>query len=202
MTGYYDVTTGRPPHGTLLTALALFEAEPRPAPPRQAVDLGCGAGRDTLELLRRGWRVLAVDAEAEAIARVVQATPPAWRDRLTVQTSRFEVMRLPPAALVNASASLPFCDPARFAAVWARIVAAIRPGGRFAGHFFGERDAWAARPDVTCLTRSQVEALFVGFEVEHFEEDEHDGHTARGTPKRWHKLSVVARKRLTTDEHG
>jgi trans-aconitate methyltransferase len=37
-----------------------------------AVDLGCGAGRDTAELLRRGWRVLAIDAEAEAIRRLLE----------------------------------------------------------------------------------------------------------------------------------
>ncbi|MEJ1932020.1 class I SAM-dependent methyltransferase [Nostoc sp. NIES-2111] len=37
--------------------------------PRFAVDLGCGDGRDTVELLRRGWRVLGIDGAQEAIAR-------------------------------------------------------------------------------------------------------------------------------------
>ncbi|MEC4815643.1 MAG: methyltransferase domain-containing protein [Scytonema sp. PMC 1069.18] len=41
------------------------------APSRFAVDLGCGDGRDTVELLRQGWRVLAIDGEAEAIARLL-----------------------------------------------------------------------------------------------------------------------------------
>ena len=61
---YYDAVRDRPPHETLLEALESF------AEPGLAVDLGCGEGRDTAELLRRGWHVVAIDAEAEAIARV------------------------------------------------------------------------------------------------------------------------------------
>jgi tellurite methyltransferase len=53
---YYDGVKGRPPRPTLSRAADAF------AGPGFAVDLGCGDGRDTIELLRRGWRVLAIDA--------------------------------------------------------------------------------------------------------------------------------------------
>ncbi|AZE49679.1 SAM-dependent methyltransferase [Pseudomonas chlororaphis] len=36
---------------------------------RQAVDLGCGAGNETRQLVQAGWQVLAIDREPEAIAR-------------------------------------------------------------------------------------------------------------------------------------
>src|SRR3546814_8132509 len=67
-TGYYDKLIDRPPRRTLLYALSLFEGEDgRPADaPRLAVDLGSGGGRDAVELLRRGWSVLALDAAPEA----------------------------------------------------------------------------------------------------------------------------------------
>ena len=61
----YFAAAGDAPRDTLLRALELHEAEGRS--PGTAVDLGCGGGRDALELLRRGWRVLAVDAEPAAI---------------------------------------------------------------------------------------------------------------------------------------
>ena len=31
--------------------------------PDFAIDLGCGAGRDTIYLLHNGWKVLAIDKE-------------------------------------------------------------------------------------------------------------------------------------------
>ncbi|BAT54920.1 Methyltransferase type 12 [Nostoc sp. NIES-3756] len=65
---YYKAVEGRPPRETLLKALARLDTFPTDAP-RFAVDLGCGDGRDTVELLRRGWRVLGIDGAQEAIAR-------------------------------------------------------------------------------------------------------------------------------------
>ena len=31
--------------------------------PKYAIDLGCGAGRDTIYLIKNGWKVLAIDKE-------------------------------------------------------------------------------------------------------------------------------------------
>ena len=62
----YYAAAGQDPRETLLAALERFDAEGRAG---LAVDLGCGTGRDTFELLRRGWRVLAIDAQSEALYR-------------------------------------------------------------------------------------------------------------------------------------
>ncbi len=68
---YYEAAKGGGPRETLRLALDLLESEGvSTGGERLAVDLGCGEGRDTLELLRRGWRVLAIDAEREAIERL------------------------------------------------------------------------------------------------------------------------------------
>ncbi|MEK9661372.1 MAG: class I SAM-dependent methyltransferase, partial [Alphaproteobacteria bacterium] len=64
---YYRKTGERPPRATLLAALDRFDAEPASPDRRLAVDLGCGSGRDVVEMLRRGWRVLAIDAEQAAV---------------------------------------------------------------------------------------------------------------------------------------
>ncbi len=173
----------------------LFALERFPEP-GLAVDLGCGAGGDTAELLRRGWRVVAIDAESEAIARLERRADlgPDERARLKTQIARFEEATWPVVDLVNSSWALPFCPPRSFPAVWARIVASLVLGGRFSGQLFGDRDGWRGERDLTFLPRRQVESLLNGFEPERLEEIEQDGTTALGEPKHWHVFHVVARK--------
>jgi SAM-dependent methyltransferase len=189
---YYQATAGRAPSAFLLQALGLFV--PSPAHERQAIDLGCGAGVETLELLRQGWRVLAIDKEPEALARV-RAASSTWQARLATQCAAFEDLTLPRADLIHAGYSLPFCHPAHFDQLWSRLVTALHPGGRFVGHLFGERDGWASRPTMTFHTRAQAEALFQGFDVEHWREEDEDGQTAMQGPKHWHVFWVIARQK-------
>jgi SAM-dependent methyltransferase len=186
-TRYYDAV-GDEPRDTLLDALGRF------AEAGVAVDLGFGTGRDTFELLRRGWRVTAIDSEPEALRRLLADVAAGDRPALETQVARFEDAVLPPCDLVNASWSLPFCAPARFGEVWARIEDALRPGGRFCGQLFGDRDGWAPADDITFLTRGEAERLFDAFEVERFDEEEEDSQTAVGDPKHWHVYHVVTRK--------
>ena len=189
----YYAAVGDAPRETLLQALAAFEADGRP--PGLAVDLGCGSGRDTLELLRRGWRVVAVDAEPAAIELLLGHPDAASRRaRLETVVARLADAEWPEAWLVNASFSLPFCRPAEFERTWRRIVSSLGGGGRFCGQLFGDRDGWAPADDMTFHSHAQVEELVAGLDVERLDELEEDGHTAVGDPKHWHVFHLVARK--------
>ncbi len=59
--------------------------------------------------------------------------PEAARTRLETQVAPFQDVALPAADFVYAGLSLPFCPPEQFPAVWAGVVAALRPGGRVEG---------------------------------------------------------------------
>ena len=189
----YYAAAGDAPRETLLQALAASEAEGKP--PGLAVDLGCGTGRDTLELLRRGWRVVAIDAEPRAIELLRDQPDLAGHDdRLETVVARLAEAEWPDAELINASFSLPFCPPAEFGGTWHRIVDSLAHGGRFCGQLFGERDEWAPADNLTFHSRAQVEELLAGLDVERLDELDEDGQTAVGEPKRWHLFHVVARK--------
>jgi SAM-dependent methyltransferase len=191
---FYDAVAHRPPHDTLLKALALFDGGPERE--RFAIDLGCGSGRDTLEMLRRSWRVLAIDREPEGLARLVDAAPITSKPRLTTRATAFEaIASLPPCDFVNASFSLPFCAPAHFDVLWQAIVRAIQPRGRFAGTLFGINDEWAHDTTMTFHMRDQVDAMLAPLKVEQLLEHERDGVTATGAQKHWHVFHVVAFKR-------
>lgn len=190
-TRYYDAA-GDEPRDTLVRALELFGTERG-----QAVDLGCGTGRDTAELLRRGWSVVAVDGQEEAIKRLRAKL---GDERLTTEVALFEDFRFPETKLVNSSYALPFCPPDAFPVVWNRIWDALVPGGRFAGHLFGNRDDWARtggslwKGEITFQTRAELDELLTAYDVEVLDEIEEEGRTATGEDKHWHVFNLVVRK--------
>ncbi len=188
---YYERTAGRPPRRTLLLALERFgpgggqergrsrlrrraryggDAAPGLAGARHR----CGAGGDRAPGKRR------TDLAAGAA--------------LETRCQRFEDADWPAVDLVNASFSLPLCPPARFPGVWARICRSLKPGGRFSGQLFGERDEWRGESDITFHSRAAIDRLLAGFAVELLEEEESAGPTPYGKPKHWHLFHIVARK--------
>lgn len=191
---YYEVQSGRSPRRFFLEVLARFEAELAPSTARKAIDLGCGDGTETAVLLNAGWQVLAIDQQAAAIAQVQSRVPLEQQARLQTQLISFEAAVLPIADLVYAGFSLPFCSPQQFHSVWHNIVTSVRPGGRFAGQLFGDRDDWAIRDDMTFHTIDAARNLFEAFEVESFKEIDEDGPTALSGLKHWHIYEVMARK--------
>jgi len=190
--GYFGAVLGKEPRETLITALDSFAREKFTG--GLAVDLAAGEGRDTLELLKRGWRVVATDGHPEAFLHLWPRVPEAVRAHLTTVEVNFEDMQVPHCDLLNASFALPFCEPRHFPGLWSQIVAAIHPGGRFAGQFFGSRDSWASLPDRTHHSRDEVLNLLEGFEIEMMNEEERDDPPDVRNPKHWQLFHVVARK--------
>jgi SAM-dependent methyltransferase len=190
---FYSAVEGREPRPLFVDALAYLPTATAAEPPLTAVDLGCGDGAETRELLRRGWTVFAVDGSRAGIARLRQSVSPADLPRLTTLVAPFIEMSLPPADLVYAGLSLPFCDPRDFDAVWETVASAVRPSGFFVGHFFGPHDTWADKPDMTFHARDDVEALLSGLEITQLREQDEDGE-AVGGPKHWHVFHVIGRK--------
>jgi SAM-dependent methyltransferase len=181
---FYEAVSGREPRDETKRAIAA-------GPPGFAIELGCGDGVDTAGLLDAGWEVLAIDGERNAIRRVRELA--AGCPRLATEVVRFEeIVDLPPADLVLAPYTLPFCPPDAFPRLWTAVRRSLDGGGRFSGNFFGPNDSWFGTPGLTFHARDDLAALFVGFDIEVLEELDDDGETADRVDKHWHVFSVMA----------
>jgi len=203
-TEYYDAVSGKPARETTLKAIEVVRANAEV--PRVAVDIGAGEGRDTAALLDAGFKVLAIDPHPEASRRIAErivGLNAATAGRLDVVIGGAESLDAAVAmrpvfercGVVNASFSLPFVRPERYARAWSTIRRLMAPGGVFAGQFFGERDSWASIEGRSHHSRQTMDELLFGLEVIECKEDEKDGHDATGRPKHWHVYHVVARQR-------
>ena len=191
--GYFASVLGKGPRETLVTALDSFSKEGFSG--GVGVDIAAGEGRDTLELLSQGWSVVATDNHPEAFPLLWSRVPELQKLRLTTKEVDFAEMQVPNCDLVNASFALPFCEPEHFSVLWKRIVTAIRPGGRFAGQFFGDRDTWASLPGRSHHSQEEVMELLEGFEIEMMKVEERDDPPNIRSPKHWQMFHVVAKKR-------
>jgi SAM-dependent methyltransferase len=189
--GFYQANAGRAPRPFFLK---MIEQYPDAVDGLTAVDLGCGNGIETAALLQRGWRVLAIDYQAEALDRLRSAVPAEALPCLNTQQASFndETLTLPQADLIYAGYSLPFCSPGRFPVLWQVIRGALRPNGRFGGQLFGVHDAWAGDTTMNFHTADAARALFDGLSVEYFNEFEGMGETATQGMKYWHYFDVIA----------
>ncbi len=167
---YYEAVVDAAPHQTLVQVLRMIKDAGQT--PGLAIDLGCGAGRDACQLLKSGWHVLAVDSCEDALSRLSgSANENGWQpEQLSTYVGKMEDALLPDSDLINAGVSLPFCAPQKFPVLWQNICHAIKPGGRFSGHFFGKDDDWAANETMSFQSASEVEQLFQGFAIEWFNE--------------------------------
>ncbi|MCE7762841.1 methyltransferase domain-containing protein [Pseudomonas putida] len=187
---FYERTKNRAP--SVLLSCAVDHA--KHLRPQHAVDLGCGAGNEALQLIQAGWQVLAIDKEPEAIALTASKCSTDEARMLDAKVADFEhLTELPQSSLIHAGLALPFCHPARFDHLRSLISKALVPGGVFAGHFFGLRHGCASQGHMSFHSVESIQALAAGLETILLRETESSMVIDSGTVN-WHRIDVILRK--------
>lgn len=162
--------------------------------PGNAVDIGCGAGRDTVCLIKKGWNVLAIDIE-NVESLITSKLSEKELKQFKFLRQKFEYIELEKNNLIVANFSLSFCNKNNFKKLWDKINDSMLKEGYFVGNFFGVNDEWKkTKVEMTFLTKLQVIELFKGFKIIEFKEVEKDDFTGLCNMKHWHIFNVIAKK--------
>ena len=162
--------------------------------PTNAIELGCGAGRDTEYLIKNDWKVLAIDKE-DVKSIITSRLSKEEQKNFKFSKQEFENIQLEKTNLIVANFSLPFCNQKQFEKLWNKINESILKNGYFVGNFFGNNDEWKKQEEeMTFLTKEQVIELFKNFEIIDFKEVEKDCFNGLGIMKHRHIFNVIAKK--------
>ena len=126
---YYDNTQTNLPHKNVKK---FIEIEPKVG---KAIDLGCGAGRDTVYLIQNKWNVIAIDKE-DVEDRIRKRLNLEELNQFKFQRQNFENIVLPKNNLVSANFSLSFCEKDKFQKLWDKIEKSISTNRIFYRKFF------------------------------------------------------------------
>lgn len=130
MKNYYDNTENKPANQNI--QYFINEINPTPS---NAIDLGCGAGRDTAYLIKNGWNVLAIDKN-DVKDRISNKLIKEELKRFRFSRQSFEEVELEETDLIVSNFSLSFCDKEKFNELWNKIQRNIIPSRIFCGKFF------------------------------------------------------------------
>ncbi len=182
---YFGASEQMPPHAIL------SQLEPFLNSPGTAIDLGAGVGTASQWLSERGYKVIAIDNNPAAIARLRHR----FADNALVRVVEddFSKTELPTSDVVVAGFSLFFVPKWRFKKAWTSISNALKPQGLIAAQFLGKNDEWNDGKRTIHSARS-LENLLQEFEILYWEEVDREGKTILNKAKYWHIFHVVARK--------
>ncbi len=161
---------------------------------KEAIDLGCGAGRDTKFLIKEGINVTAID-RIDVAKYLNNGLTEEERLRLNFIQSKFDDVNLPKADLIISYESLPFSNINSIKALIDKIKNALNDNGYFLCNFFGNNDSWNENKKITFLEKEEIEDLLKDFKILRLNEVEKDGKTAMHQIKHWHVFWIIAKKK-------
>lgn len=121
---YYKNTKNALPHKNVQKVLEMDII------PGNAIDLGCGAGRDTIYLIKNGWNVLAIDRE-DTKGLIEEKLNKNELGKLRFSLQNFQNVELENNSLLVSNFSIPVCGKKYFKEFWNKIEESIEKGRIF-----------------------------------------------------------------------
>ncbi len=157
---------------------------------KNAIDMGCGAGNDTVFLLEKGFEVTAIDSEPQV--KEVLSRRAENQQNLNVVIDDFSKVQLLKADLINANYSLFFVKK-NFNEMLKNVLKSINKNGYFVGNFLGKEDDW--NKSKTTLDKDELLNYFSKFKIVYYSEEKYYKDTLTKKNKFWHVYNIIAQKK-------
>lgn len=157
---------------------------------KTAIDLGCGSGNETVYMLKKGIKVLAVDRQLNN-NYILDRLEESEKVNVSFMQSSFEDISLPKTDLVAAFFSIPFCEPDKFDLLWNKIFNSLNTNGYFIGQLFGDRSCFKEFKDVSTFTKEEVNEYLKDYKIIKLEEVDYIREIDN---KRWHYFEIIVQK--------
>ena len=129
---YYKNTKNALPHKNVQKVLEMNII------PGNAIELDCGAGRDTICLIKNGWNVLAIDRE-DTKGLIEEKLNENELKNFRFSLQNFQNVELENNSLLVSNFSIPFCGKKYFKEFWNKIEESIEKGRIFCWKLFSEQ---------------------------------------------------------------
>lgn len=154
------------------------------------VDLGCGAGNESVYLLKHGYKVISIDRQLNR-SFILDRLDESEKNNVTFIESDFKDLIIPKSDCVIAMFSIPFCAKEYFNELWDKIYKSLNNNGYFVGQLFGDRDAWKDENWVNTFSKEEVLKKLNKYEIILLDEIEY---VRESDGKKWHYFNVIAKK--------
>ena len=157
---------------------------------KNAIDLGCGSGNETVYMLNHNINVLSVDKQLNK-QYILDRIDESKYNNITFLEHEFEDIELPKTDAIMAFFSIPFCNPKKFDNLWDTIYNSLNNNGYFVGQLFGNRDDWKDNPLINTFTIDEVKKYLQKYKILKLEEVEY---IREKDNKKWHFYEIIAQK--------
>lgn len=154
-----------------------------------AIDIGCGSGNETVYMVKKGIKVLAIDRELDE-NNILSRLNEDEKKNVSFLHSSFEELDLPKADLIIAFFSLPFCDAKEFDNLWKKIYNALNKDGYLVCQLFGDRDYRHSSKIVNTLSKTEIGkylSIYSSLKIEEIESVKDDN--------AWHYYNIIVQKK-------
>lgn len=155
-----------------------------------AIDIGCGAGNDTIHLLNNGFKVTAIDNESQ-VKELFQNRIEDDKN-LEIIIDDFSKVQLHKADLIFANFSLFFVKK-DFNLFLENVIKSINKKGFFVGNFLGPEDDW--KKSKAIVEKEELLNYFSDFKIMYFSEEKYYKDTITKKNKFWHVYTIMAQRK-------